>query len=506
MRTAVGPDFVCRRLWWWCVLCLMLVFGGWSPAVASQRTHTVFFEGEENELHVYRITGKEPGKTLLIVGGIQGDEPGGFLAADYFADMSLEKGSLIVVPRANFPSILKKERQINQDMNRKFVDDHISNYETRVVSVLKRLICESDCFINLHEGSGFFAPSWVGPERNPQKFGQSIIADDAFLEQVTDGKVRRVNLEQMAGKVIERINAHIKDNSQRFRFNNHQTSHPDTTHKEQRRSATYYAFNVCKIPAFGIESAKSLPLEQKVRQHVLAVEGFMDLLKIMPLRPGIDLKKPEMQYMIISVNGSIPVVVGKMQHLKIQRGDVVQVYDIVANYERGLSVDVIGVGNEFNDMRKKLKIDASTRIEAKKDFYTCGSVFLDVKPGQGALDLVGLKVSESKKTDRLRYKVSVNGRIQVLENYGRLKLHQGDKLVILDLLSGDVDPSEYVVNFKGFVGNSSRNDGEDRGYLIDTGAQVLMPRYSLDKKGRQYHVITTLQGKEVGQLFVDIQS
>ena len=94
----------------------------YSVSISGQRTHTVFFEGEENELNVYRIFGAKPGKTLLIIGGIQGDEPGGFLAADFYADFSLEKGNLIVVPRANFPSILKKERQINQDMNRKFID------------------------------------------------------------------------------------------------------------------------------------------------------------------------------------------------------------------------------------------------------------------------------------------------------------------------------------------------------------------------------------------------
>jgi hypothetical protein len=34
----------------------------------------------------------------------------------------------------------------------------------------------------------------------------------------------------------------------------------------------------------------------------------------------------------------------------------------------------------------------------------------------------------------------------------------------------------------------------------------LMRRYSLDKKGRHYHVVTTLNGKEVGKIFIDIQS
>jgi len=136
------------------VLGFLLLIG--NPVLAGQKSHIVFFEGEDNELHVYRINGTTPGKTLLIIGGIQGDEPGGFLAADFYADFLLEKGNLIVVPRANFPSILRKERQINQDMNRKFLDDNISNYEARVVNVLKELICESDCFINLHEGSGIF--------------------------------------------------------------------------------------------------------------------------------------------------------------------------------------------------------------------------------------------------------------------------------------------------------------------------------------------------------------
>jgi hypothetical protein len=34
-----------------------------GTTAASQRSHTVFFEGEENELHVYRINGSmNPGR------------------------------------------------------------------------------------------------------------------------------------------------------------------------------------------------------------------------------------------------------------------------------------------------------------------------------------------------------------------------------------------------------------------------------------------------------------
>jgi len=475
-----------------------------QPARAGRRTHTVYFEGQENELHVYRISGSRPGKTLLIIGGIQGDEPSGFLAADSYVDFSLEKGNLIVVPRANFPSILKRERQINQDMNRKFSDDHVVNYETRVVHVLKKLISESDCFLNLHEGSGVYSPVWESKLKNPERYGQSIIADNNLLDPSKNGTP--VDLAAMADAVIKKINRNIDDPFYHFHFNNHRTGQTDTRHREQRRSATFYAAEICRIPAFGIESAKSLPLEQKLRQMIDAINGFMAVLDIVPETPGIDLEKPLMQYMIISVNDAIPVVVGKMQRLKIQKGDTVQVVDVVANYERGLSVNILGVGSDFNDMNKKISIHASTRIEAKKDFYACGSVFLDIDaPGTAVTDQ--LAVTDSAETKKeIQYKLLVNGKQQVVDNYSRITLDYGDILVIEDLLHTPKDPAGYVVNFKGFVGNKSFNSGEDRGYPIDTGGDgVLMPRYSRDKKGRHYHVLTTLEDREVGKLYIDIR-
>ena len=475
-----------------------------QPARAGRRTHTVYFEGQENELHVYRISGSRSGKTLLIIGGIQGDEPSGFLAADSYVDFSLEKGNLIVVPRANFPSILKRERQINQDMNRKFSDDHVVNYETRVVHVLKKLISESDCFLNLHEGSGVYSPVWESKLKNPERYGQSIIADNNLLDPSKNGTP--VDLAAMADAVIKKINQNIDDPFYHFHFNNHRTGQTDTRHREQRRSATFYAAEICRIPAFGIESAKSLPLEQKLRQMIDAINGFMAVLDIVPETPGIDLEKPLMQYMIISVNDAIPVVVGKMQRLKIQKGDTVQVVDVVANYERGLSVNILGVGSDFNDMNKKIPIHASTRIEAKKDFYACGSVFLDIDaPGTAVTDQ--LAVTDSAETKKeIQYKLLVNGKQQVVDNYSRITLDYGDILVIEDLLHTPKDPAGYVVNFKGFVGNKSFNSGEDRGYPIDTGDDgVLMPRYSRDKKGRHYHVLTTLEDREVGKLYIDIR-
>ncbi|EOF4572255.1 M99 family carboxypeptidase catalytic domain-containing protein, partial [Campylobacter coli] len=59
--------------------------------------------------------------TVLIFGGIQGDEPGGFHAASLLlSDYNITKGKIIVAPNLAFDSIIKRSRGKNGDLNRKF--------------------------------------------------------------------------------------------------------------------------------------------------------------------------------------------------------------------------------------------------------------------------------------------------------------------------------------------------------------------------------------------------
>ncbi len=65
--------------------------------------------------------GIQDNNTLLIVGGIQGDEPGAFMAASLIAThYKITKGSVWIVPNLNFYSIIKRSRGPFGDMNRKF--------------------------------------------------------------------------------------------------------------------------------------------------------------------------------------------------------------------------------------------------------------------------------------------------------------------------------------------------------------------------------------------------
>ena len=485
------------------LLTLIAIFPG--SAISQKRSHSAFFEGTDYELHVYRISGEMPGKTLLLIGGIQGDEPGGFLSADQYADISLAKGNLIVVPRANFRSIVLKRRKINEDMNRKFAEDQKMNYETKIVSILKRLMQESDCLLNLHDGSGFYSENWESSNRNPRRYGQSIISDTDTYQNPRTGEV--IHLGKMARWVAAQMNKTIKNPRNYFHFNNHQTQDAASQHKEQRKSATYYALYTCGIPAFGIETSKSLPLELKVRHHNLAVKAFMKRFEIIPETPGINLDPPKLDYLVIAVNDSLPVVVRNQQTLYVDPGDKVMVSHIEANYERGLTADLEKYGT-LSDMRKRFPITKPTRVVVRKDYYPCGSVFIAVNGGPKKTVIVAKTTTVSKHPvvlPKLKdFIIRINGKERIYSNNDQALIKKGDLLEIVDVTAHHGDPKTWVVNFKGFVGDRKNNTGEDRGYVIHTGKD-LWKRYSLHKKDRSYQIVVTHEDRTLGKLFINLE-
>lgn len=484
------------------VFVLMLAMGmlPFSTAWGQERVHKVFFEGTDHELNVYHIHGKEDGPTLMLIGGIQGDEPGGYLAVDHYADISLARGNLIVVPRANFQSILLNRRQVNQDMNRTFSGDRNPSYEAEVVDILKKLIAQSDCLLNNHDGSGFFSETWQGPNRNPRRYGQSIIADAETFTVPHTGRV--IDLGAMAQAVCAVINRGIKEPDLHFHFNNHRTDATDSLHKEQRKSATYYALHECHIPAYGVESSKSLSLEQKVRHHHLAINAFMDRLGIVTESPGLNLAPARLRYLVINVNDAPPIVVQEGQTLHVHPGDTVTVSHIEANYERGLSADILGAGT-INDLRKPVTITESTKIMARKDYSPCGSIHVAASLRSDT----DATLSRAPVLPRglLLFRVRVNGQEMIFPESGRVPMILGDRFEIVDIIAGLPDTADLVVNLKGFVGNRHNNTGEDRGYVVRTDRD-LWKRYSLFKKGLHYQALVIQGQNQLGKLFIDLQA
>ncbi|MEA3523251.1 MAG: M99 family carboxypeptidase catalytic domain-containing protein [Campylobacterota bacterium] len=212
--------------------------------------------------------------TLLIIGGIQGDEPGGFNAASILSTRySIQSGNVWIVPNLNFYSIIKRSRGPYGDMNRKFASLKKSDPEYEIVQRIKAIITDDqvDLILNLHDGSGFYRPEYIDNKHSPFRWGQCCIIDQEFIDSPQYG-----NLKEIADFVSNRVNESLLKEEHRFHVHNTRTREGD---KEMEKTLTYYAINSGK-PAFGNEGSKEFGTEFRVYYHLLAVEAYMDYMGI----------------------------------------------------------------------------------------------------------------------------------------------------------------------------------------------------------------------------------
>lgn len=223
---------------------------------------------------LHKIESGVEGPTMLVIGGIQGDEPGGFTAASMLVtNYKVQRGSLWVVPNLNFQSIIKRSRGVHGDMNRKFNRLSKNDPEFDEVQKIKKIILSNqvDIIVNLHDGSGFYKKTYINKNHNPHKWGQSIIIDQEVLENKKYG-----NLTRVAHNVQAFINEKLHDKSKYFYVKNTETKKGDV---EMEKSLTYFAIKN-ERPAFAVEASKTFLTPERTFYHLLAVEGFMSELGI----------------------------------------------------------------------------------------------------------------------------------------------------------------------------------------------------------------------------------
>lgn len=213
--------------------------------------------------------GSGEGPTVLIVGGIQGDEPGGFSAAALLAThYRYDGGTVLVIPNLNFPSIIKRSRGLHGDMNRKFAALRESDPEYATVRRLQSIITrpEIDLVLNLHDGSGFYRPAWESPTHNPGRWGQSVIIDQEELPGAAFGR-----LGENARAVTEEVNARLLAAAHALHVRNTRTGDGDT---EMAKSLTWFALNHGKA-AYGLEVSKDFGVKERAYYQLCMVEAFL---------------------------------------------------------------------------------------------------------------------------------------------------------------------------------------------------------------------------------------
>lgn len=244
------------------LLALLVLLSPWAATCAHAAP-----EGSNLDFTLHRLGTSGP--VVLVVGGIQGDEPGGFSAASLLVThYRFTSGRVWVVPNLNFPSIIKRSRGLHGDLNRKFATLPVDDPEYTLVQRIQRIIVapEVAMVLNLHDGSGFYRPAHENGDCNPLRWGQSIIIDKARLDGAPLG-----NLTGMGERAVRDINEGALTPKHRYHLKNTRTDEGD---HEMDRTLTWFAYRNGK-PAFGIEASKEFTTEYRAFYHLRAVESFL---------------------------------------------------------------------------------------------------------------------------------------------------------------------------------------------------------------------------------------
>jgi hypothetical protein len=249
--------------------------------------------------------GTKEGPTLLIIGGIHGDEPGGYFTPMLFSKhYRIEKGGVWVVPNLNFDSILRNRRGLYGDMNRKFLHIDPNDNDFQPVSDIKKLILspEVDMVLNLHDGHGFYREEAIDEIFNPGAWGQTCIIDQQNLPGVKFG-----NLQEIAEKVNKETNIQLREDVHEFNVKNTHTYEKD---EAMRQSLTYFAITN-KKPAFAVETSKNITdLALKVFYQLKTIEEFLEIMGIR-YQKDFDLNIEAIRA-LLSESGEIEIPEGKI--------------------------------------------------------------------------------------------------------------------------------------------------------------------------------------------------
>ncbi|MFW2567441.1 M99 family carboxypeptidase catalytic domain-containing protein [Aliarcobacter butzleri] len=235
------------------------------------------FAVTNRDFSIYKKESQTPSHTLLIIGGIHGDEPGAYFAPAFFEKYyKITKGSVWVIPNINGDSIIANQRGIYNDMNRKFSVIEKDDPDYFIIERVKKVILDKkvDLILNLHDGHGFYRETYENAIFNPKAWGQATIIDQDKI----NGLNKFGDLDNIATKVRNNLNNDkLFQEYHSFGVKNTQTKFKD---EQQQLSLTYFAVTNNK-PAFAIETSKNITdLTEKVIYQLKSMEEFMKIMDI----------------------------------------------------------------------------------------------------------------------------------------------------------------------------------------------------------------------------------
>ena len=217
-----------------------------------------------------------PGPAVLLLGGVHGNEPGGWLAADELTALQPRAGSLIVLPRANQLAMSDFVRTYDElgDLNRLYPGNAESVLPMeRLAAGITGVAREFgvDIVLDLHESWAFYS---TRTQSGTAFLGQTITAgvgprNPGFVSELVDRVNPRIGL--------ERDHMVARDGSA---FRRPETTLTDPASSRGRSSLSLGGHVPGLTPILVETGQEDQPIERRVALHLLVAEEALTLLGV----------------------------------------------------------------------------------------------------------------------------------------------------------------------------------------------------------------------------------
>jgi hypothetical protein len=212
----------------------------------------------------------------MVLGGVHGNEPGGWLAADEVATWAPAAGTLIVVPRANVQAIAGFVRTTDElgDLNRLYPGDPASTLpmERMTATILATAReFEAKLLLDMHESWAFYADY---PGTGTGALGQTITTGAGPLYPA------------FGQEMASRVNPVISEHEQMLVRDGQQFRRPDVTptagQANRGRSSLSAGGHADGLTPVLVEMGQQdQPVARRVELHLLVARAALDMLHML---------------------------------------------------------------------------------------------------------------------------------------------------------------------------------------------------------------------------------
>lgn len=239
------------RLFAACTLILLFILA--VSAYFKNRTavNTVkLMEGTLVETSYQIIEGRNPGKTVFVIGGTHGDETSGWKAAAQLKEAKApDAGTLIILSPANAPGTGENHRNVEQyrDLNRSFPGEKDRDLTDKLAASIYQAIADTspDIVVDLHEA--------YREEGNRDFLGNSIILT------TSDG------MEELVYAIIDETRTGVLCTKP---FSYYGPAPAGSLNREVTERL--------HIPVITIEASQEDPIEERIQNHLALVNRILN--------------------------------------------------------------------------------------------------------------------------------------------------------------------------------------------------------------------------------------